>query len=206
MLMRRLGIWMSAVMLAASPLHAQEKPSAASEANPDTAPLRTAAQKQDHFQEAMRLDSFGATTTAREMLQSSCFSDEHAEGCNNFAYMALFGEGGTVDEPLARQSYAKGCALLLRESCMSYADMMREGRGGDIDMPTALGIYYRQCQQGFGKACHNAALMIETGLGVTQADAAKALEGFQAGCTFGFQPSCKASEKRSQVSPQPKEE
>lgn len=204
--MRQLGLWMSAVMFAASALHAQERPSNASEANHDTAPVRSPAQKQDHFQEAMRLDSFGAKATAREMLQSSCFSDGHAEGCNNFAYMALFGEGGTVDEPLARQSYAKGCALLLRESCMSYADMMREGRGGDVNMPSAFSIYYEQCKQGFGKACHNAALMIETGLGVTHADAAKALEGYQAGCMFGYQPSCGASEKRSQVSPQQKEE
>lgn len=160
-------------------------------------------QKRDHFQEAMRLDSLGAKSTAREMLQSSCYDDLNAEGCHNYANMALMGEGGDTDEARARASYRKACELSSRKSCMNFADMMREGRGGDADLPSAINLYYQLCHGGSGAACHNTALMIESGQGVTAANPEKALEAFNSGCQFGYRPSCQVVEKRAVIQPKP---
>lgn len=145
-------------------------------------------QDRESVRQFMRL---GLPDQARPILRSLCFEDSDATACQNYGVMAMTGEGGATDMTDGRAAFRKGCDGRLFKSCQNYADALVNGEGGAVDDPGALGIYLWLCQNSYGaRNCFRAASMVEEGRGVTEADPAKAQEGYRRACELRFRPAC----------------
>ncbi|MBA2544148.1 MAG: sel1 repeat family protein, partial [Deltaproteobacteria bacterium] len=99
----------------------------------------------------------------------------------------------------ARTSFDKACTAKSGFACARYADILDRGIGGPQDEKAALALFKKSMQQltplcpttgwADGNACYMVGFMYENGKG-TDADAAKALAAYRAGCSAGGGDAC----------------
>ena len=97
----------------------------------------------------------GDFATARAQYQVGCFTENNGAACTNLGSMAIEGQGGTSDLPLARRAYQQGCAKGVGEACENYGSMLIQGRGGAKDYASAIAPLSAACNADFGTSCYD---------------------------------------------------